>query len=104
MLRSCLAQLELSQYADEFEHAGFDDDCHFLKELNEDALLGIAHDIGMKAGHASKFAKRFPGTEPVVPPMNVGGEEAHVDPIAHQRRLDALRLAISPRTRELSPQ
>ena len=99
MLRSCLAQLKLSQYADEFEHAGFDDVYHFLKELDEDALRGIAHDIGMKPGHAVKFANRFPGTEPVVPPMNVGGEEAptadsnDVDLAAHQRRLDAHRLA-----------
>ena len=64
-IRSCLAQLQLSQYADIFERHGYDD-YDLLKELDEDQLLGVAHDIEMKKGHAHKFAQRFLQTEPFV--------------------------------------
>ena len=49
-----LERFRLSQYADAFDDAGYDD-LQYLLVLNADQINHLVSDVGMKPGHACKF-------------------------------------------------
>ncbi len=58
-VRERLVQIRLEQYADQFDTLGFDD-AAFLEQMDESALREVARLVGMKVGHAGRFAAWFP--------------------------------------------
>merc|ERR1712216_142815 len=55
-VRSVLKSYKLDQYAEAFEEQGYDD-IPFLRSMSEDELMAVLREqIGMKPGHAMRFA------------------------------------------------
>ena len=57
-LKALLEELSLTQYSDKFAARGWDDVEH-LARLDRAGLQGVADDVAMKAGHASRFIEHF---------------------------------------------
>ena len=57
-LKALLEELSLTQYRDKFAARGWDDVEH-LARLDRAGLQGVADDVAMKAGHASRFIEHF---------------------------------------------
>ena len=57
-LKALLEDLLLTQYSDKFAARGWDDVEH-LARLDRSGLQGVADDVAMKPGHASRFIEHF---------------------------------------------
>ena len=57
-IRALLEELSLTQYREKFAARGWDDIEH-LARLDCAGLQGVADDVAMKPGHASRFVEHF---------------------------------------------